>query len=75
MIKKLVFITTLSMFLCGCNMNPSKEARIQKLEMEIQQSLVKIEALEARVQTLEIENEQLQNRMLVFEEQLDAPDD
>ena len=69
MIKKLVFITTLSVFLSGCNMNPSKEARIQKLETEIRQSLDKIDALETRVQTLESQNEALQKRLLAIQDQ------
>ena len=69
MIKKLVFITTLSVFLSGCNMNPSKEARIQKLETEIRQSLDKIDALETRVQTLESQNEALQKRLLEIQDQ------
>ena len=75
MIKKTVLIASLLVFLSGCNMNPSKEARIQELESAIEQSQEKIEDLETRVQALENQNEQLQNRMLVFEEQLDAPDD
>ena len=75
MIKKIVLIATLSVFLSGCNMNPSKEARIQKLETEIQQSLEKIEDLEARVQALESQNEQLQKKILIFEEQQTAQDD
>ena len=45
-------------------MNPNKEARIQKLETEIQQSLDKIEDLESRVQILEGENAQLTTRIL-----------
>ncbi|MGA9238223.1 hypothetical protein [Robiginitalea sp.] len=75
MIKKTVLIATLSVFLSGCNMNPSKEARIQKLETEIQQSLEKIEDLEARVRALESQNEQLQKKILIFEEQQTAQDD
>jgi len=75
MIKKTVLIASLSVFLSGCNMNPSKEARIQKLEMEIQQSLEKIEDLETRVHALESQNEQLQKKILIFEEQQTAQDD
>ena len=75
MIKKTVLIATLSVFLSGCNMNPSKEARIQKLETEIQQSLEKIEDLDARVRALESQNEQLQKKILIFEEQQTAQDD
>ena len=75
MIKKTVLIATLSVFLSGCNMNPSKEARIQKLEMEIQQSLEKIEDLETRVGALESQNEELQKKLMDFEKQKSATDD
>ena len=33
--KKTFLIVILSLFLFGCNQNPNKEARIQKLEKEI----------------------------------------
>jgi septal ring factor EnvC (AmiA/AmiB activator) len=70
MIKTTVLIATFSVFLSGCNMNPSKEARIQKLETGIQQSQDKIEGLETRVRALESQNEQLQKRIIDFEKQL-----
>ncbi|WP_339894394.1 RidA family protein [uncultured Algibacter sp.] len=41
--KKTFLIATFSLFLFGCNINPNKEARIQKLETEIQQIIVKVE--------------------------------
>jgi TolA-binding protein len=69
MIKKLVFITTLSVFLSACNMNPSKEERLQTLETEIKQSQQRIEALEARVQILETQNEALHKRLLEIQDQ------
>ena len=68
-------MATLSVFLSGCNMNPSKEARIQKLETEIEQSLEKIEDLETRVGALESQNEQLQKEILIFEEQQQTAQD
>lgn len=60
-----VFAITLCLF--GCDMNPSKEARIQKLEMEVEQTLNKINELESSVQTLEVENERLRTRVLELE--------
>lgn len=44
-------------------MNPSKEARITKLETEIQQSSDKINQLENRVESLEELNTQLMLRI------------
>lgn len=41
--KKTFLIATFSLFLFGCNINPNKETRIQKLETEIQQIIVKVE--------------------------------
>lgn len=75
MIKKTVLIATLAVFLTGCNMNPSKEARIQKLETEIQQSQEKIEGLEIRVGALESQNEELLKKIMDFEKQNSATDD
>ena len=74
MIKKTILIATVFLFLSGCNMNPSKEARIQKLEMEIQQSLEKIEDLETRIGALESQNEELQKKIMDFEKQQTAQD-
>ena len=56
-------------------MNPSKEARIQKLETEIQQSQEKIEGLEIRVGALESQNEELLKKIMDFEKQNSATDD
>ena len=50
-------------FLSSCNINPNKEARIQKLETEIQLVTAKTNELENRVQTLEAVNEQLKTRI------------
>lgn len=61
--KKVILISTLFLFLLSCNMNPSKEARLQKLEAEIQQSMEKINTLEASVQALEQTNTQLKTRI------------
>ncbi|MFK8163832.1 MAG: hypothetical protein AB8H12_15410 [Lewinella sp.] len=37
--KKVLLLAAFSFLLFGCNMNPSKEARIQKLEAEIKSSI------------------------------------
>jgi len=65
--KKAILIATLSLFLFSCNINPSKEARLQKLEAEMQQSMEKITTLEASVQALEKINTQLKARIVVLE--------
>lgn len=66
--KNRVFIFAFSLFLFGCNGNPNKEARIQKLETEVQQALSKINKLESSVQTLEVERKELRARVLELEE-------
>lgn len=66
--KKVLLLAVFSFLLFGCNVNPSKEARLQKLETEIQQSMDKISALEKSVQMLSDENEQLKARLLKVEE-------
>lgn len=65
--KKLFLLSFLSLIIFGCNMNPNKEARIQLLESEIQQTMEKIDKLEIRVQTLESANEQLESKILELE--------
>ena len=62
--KKIFLIATCSLFLFGCNMNPSKEARIQKLETEMKQTMNEINKLESRIQTLEGINEEFKTRIL-----------
>ena len=61
--KKALGIFTLSILLFGCTMNPSKEARIQKLETEMQNSLEQIEQLEKRVEILEQSNAVLTSKI------------
>ncbi|MCI4671758.1 MAG: hypothetical protein MRZ79_26690 [Bacteroidia bacterium] len=58
--KKVFGIIAISVLFIGCNMNPSKEARIQKLEAEIQESMAKINQLEEKIEKLEEINEGLQ---------------
>lgn len=65
--NKILLIAAFSLFFIGCNMNPSKEARIQKLETEVQQSTEKIKTLENRIQTLEARNAELTTRILELE--------
>ena len=61
--KKALGIIALSVFFIGCNMNPSKEARIQKLEAEIQHTVEKINQLEKRVEALEEINAELKSKI------------
>ena len=65
--NKILLIAVFFMFFMGCNMNPSKEARIQKLETEIQRSTDKIEMLESRIQVLEEMNAEFRKRIIVLE--------
>lgn len=65
--KKGLVIVVISLLFIGCNMNPSKEARIQKIETEMLQSAEKINQLENKVESLEAINEQLQSRLLAIE--------
>ena len=65
--KKAFVIVALSILFVGCNMNPSKNARIQKLESEILQSVEKIDQLEKKVETLESVIEKLKSRILEIE--------
>ena len=65
--KKILLIASCSLFLLGCNMNPNKEARIQKLETEIKLSMEKTNILESRVQVLENLNYQLNARITELE--------
>ena len=51
----------------GCDMNPSKEARIQQLESEMQQALEKIDKLEDKYQAIDSINLQLQTKILELE--------
>jgi len=67
--KKTFLIAALSLVFFGCNINPSKEARIQKLETELQQTIEKVQKLETSVQRLEVENEQLKAKVLGLEDQ------
>ena len=60
--KTLLIITLVGLFI-GCNINPNKEARIQKLETEIQLVTDKVKELENKIQTLEVMNEQLKTRV------------
>ena len=59
--KKTILILIIITLFVGCNINPSKEARIQKLESEMQIMMDKVNELENKVETLEVTNEQLKN--------------
>lgn len=67
--KRIFLMTSFSLFLFGCNVNPSKEARIQKLETELQQTIDKVNTLETSLQSLIRENEQLKTRIVALEKQ------
>ncbi len=67
--KKALGIFILAILLFGCNMNPSKEARIQKLETEILNSMEQINKLEKRVETLEQNNTELESKIEQIENQ------
>ena len=56
--KKIYLIVLCSFFLLGCSMNPSKEARLQKLETEMEQTRDSIHKLEHRIKVLEAANNQ-----------------
>ena len=51
--KQLLITTALLISIAGCNINESKEARIQKLETNSEQTASKLQELEQRVQALE----------------------
>jgi len=61
--KKIVAGITISIFLLGCNINPNKEARIQKLEKEIQAFKEQMSHLEKRLKTLEQINTELKSKL------------
>jgi outer membrane murein-binding lipoprotein Lpp len=67
--KKVFLCIACSVFLLGCNMNPSKEARIQKLETEVQQTLDRVSELESSIQTLKSMNEDLAAKVSELEGQ------
>lgn len=60
--KKGLALLLLSIFFVGC-INPSKEARIQKLEAEALDSRERINQLEAAVKDLKSSNAQLQSHL------------
>ena len=64
-----LFLLVLTVFLLhGCNMNPSKEARIQKLEYTVELTSEQFKSLELKIEELEKQNEQLQRRIRLLEE-------
>jgi len=65
--KKIFLLLGCALFLFSCNMNPSKEARIQKLETEVQQTTDKISKLENRLEMLEATNAGLRSKLLEIE--------
>ena len=57
--KRIFLIVGFTLFMVGCNVNPNKEERIQKLEKEIKLSTEKVKELEIRIKTLEELRERL----------------
>lgn len=57
--KKVLTIIAISCLCLGCQMNPSKEARISKLENEMKSSIERIEELEKEAISLKAENTDL----------------
>jgi prefoldin subunit 5 len=72
--KRLLLLSLLFSIVSGCNLNPSKEARIQQLENEIKQLTEKIEMVEYSVQKLDSTNKQLRSKILEFESKMDDED-
>jgi len=67
--KNICLPIVLSLLICGCNINPSKEARVQKLETELQQSIDKINQLESKLKILEDNYEQFKSKVAELEKQ------
>jgi len=65
--KKIFLIASCTLFFVGCNMNPSKEARIQELETEIKLTVDKLNELENKVQLLLVTNDELKARIVELE--------
>lgn len=65
--KKLLFIAYISIMVFGCNVNPSKETRIQALESEMVITRDKIKKFEKSIQSLEKTNKKLEARILELE--------
>ena len=72
--KNFILITICSISFIGCNHNPNKEARIQKLETEIKQNNDQINILETRIQVLEDSNNQLQARIITKDPKIEVSD-
>ena len=65
--KKTLLIAIIVLFFTGCNMNPSKEARIQALETEILKTIDKINTLEKKIDSLDDINDKLNTRITELE--------
>jgi len=67
--RKTLFIAMLAILCLGCNINPSKEARIQQLEAEMQQMNNAVMELESQVQALEEKNKELEIKIIGLKEE------
>jgi len=66
--RKTLIIAMLAILFIGCNINPSKEARLQKLEAEMQQMNNAVMELESQVQALEEKNKELEIKIVGLKE-------
>jgi outer membrane murein-binding lipoprotein Lpp len=66
--RKTLFIAMLAILLSGCNINPSKVARIQQLEAEMQQMSNAVMELESQVEALEEKNKELEMKIVGLKE-------
>ena len=62
--KKVLLFIVCILLLVGCNINPSKEERIQKLEAELEVSLRKIDELEKKMNMKNVNNSKRNNLIL-----------
>jgi cell division protein FtsB len=51
--KQFFVVTTFLILFVGCNVSENKEARIKKLEMQIEKTVNRIQDFEDRIETLE----------------------
>lgn len=62
--RKVIFTLTALALLLSCNMNPSKESRLQKLETELLLTTEKVHELEKKIDSLAAFNSDFKTQML-----------
>lgn len=60
---KIVTLILFVLFLTGCNLNPSKEARIKTLENEIQNLQLRVTNMEAKMDSLNRSKAKQENKI------------